>query len=155
MMNLVQESTKTQWRKFLVDLKKKHQGIKENEIELGRIREYQTWTNLWTSSALIPCWNHIQAQRFNNGGDEITQREREREKEREREWVNIVKLVWMILYLINICLCSLYKRNRGAETTSHNNQLSSQSKHDKWHYYVTNYLSTNLCTNYMPFYTLI
>ena len=45
MMNLVQESTETQWRKFLVDLKK-HQEIKENEIELGRIREYQTWTNL-------------------------------------------------------------------------------------------------------------
>ena len=151
-MNLVQESIRNAMKK-ISNWSEWSTKKSKNEIELGRIREYQTWTNLWTSSALIPCWNHIQAQRFNNGGDEITEREREREREWER--VNIVKLVWMILYLINICLCSLYKRNRGAETTSQNNQLSSQSKHDKWHYYVTNYLSTNLCTNYMPFYTLI
>ena len=64
----------------------------ENEIELERIREYQTWTILWSSSALISCWNQGCKLKESSAMVESMQRREGMQKERMTLFLYIAEI---------------------------------------------------------------
>ena len=81
----------------MIDLKETPRNRKQNEIELGRIREYQTWMILWASSALIPRWN--QKCKLEEGSAMAESMQRREGMQRERENEHSRALRKMIPYL--------------------------------------------------------
>ena len=120
-MNLAQESIRITMKE-ISNWFERSTKKSENEIELGRIREYQTWTILWSSSALIPCWNQECKLEESSAMAESMQRREGMQRER----MNILSFEKNDFVYIKITdSVSLYSRNRATKWPSQAIQSSN------------------------------